>query len=267
MPLRAPLEVKGGTRFSRQRLALYLYGLWNIAGHRTIVGNEHRSKGPGAGERQPCWRPPWDTPLHMLLYTVFQERATQYIYLNTARIARGESTNQRFTADRDPVLAEAAATIAADEAAHFDFYLALSRLHLYYFPEETLRALVDVLRGFIMPAAAIVPNYDAFVRELYSADLFSPRKYGRDVAKHALTLLGIDAIKEVEAGLLRTRATPDLDGELRPATAFPGCRFEVVESAVVRLFARIGCYEAEVGLAEVDLTEFLPISWDKGGAE
>jgi acyl-[acyl-carrier-protein] desaturase len=183
--------------------------------------------------RASAWRPPWDTPLHMLLYTVFQERATERIYLNTARIARGESRDPRFAGDRDPVLAEAIETIAMDEAAHFSFYLGLARIHLYYFPEETLRALVDVLRNFVMPAATIVPNYDAFIRELYAADLFGPRKYGRDVARAGLAVLGIDALKEVEEGLRRTRETPAPDGSPRPAP-FPGCDFGVVESAVSR---------------------------------
>jgi acyl-[acyl-carrier-protein] desaturase len=216
--------------------------------------------------RASAWRPPWDTPLQMLLYTVFQERATERIYLNTARIARGESLDPRFVCDRDPILAEAIVTIAVDEAAHFGFYLALARLHLYYFPEETLRALVDVLRNFIMPAATIVPNYDAFIRELYAADIFGPRKYGRDVARPALIALGIRAIKELEDGLRHTRDTPALDGSLRPAQVFPGCDLGVIECAVRGLFARIGEYERAVGLADIDPTVFVPVSSENGGS-
>jgi acyl-[acyl-carrier-protein] desaturase len=213
--------------------------------------------------RASAWQAPWDTPLHMLLYTVFQERATQRIYLGLAAIARGEGRDPRFAGDRDPVLAEVAETIAVDEAAHFGFYLGLARLHLYYFPEETLRALVDVLRHFVMPAAAIVPNYDAFVRELYAADLFGPRKYGRDVAKPALAALGIGALKDVEAGLLRTKDAPAMDGSLRPAPALDGCDFGAVESAVRGLFARIGEYEDQVGLSQVDPTVFVPHTWGR----
>src|SRR5262249_48557662 len=66
--------------------------------------------------RARSWRPPWDTPLHMLLYTVFQERATERIYLNLAKIVRADNKDSRFTLNRDPVLAEAAETIALDEA-------------------------------------------------------------------------------------------------------------------------------------------------------
>jgi acyl-[acyl-carrier-protein] desaturase len=163
------------------------------------------------------------------------------------------------------VLAETIETIAVDEAAHFGFYLGLARLHLYYFPEESLRALVDALRNFVMPAATIVPNYDAFIRELYAADIFGPRKYGRDVARPALIALGISAIKELEDGLRYTRDTPAPDGSLRLAPTFPGCDLGVIESAVRGLFARISEYEQAVGLTDIDPTVFVPVSWENGG--
>src|SRR5262245_50580237 len=144
--------------------------------------------------RANAWKAPFDTPLHMLFYTVLQERATQLIYLNTARITRGDYPGPGYADDRDPVLARAIATIAVDEAAHYDFFLELARVHIYYFPEESLRALVDVFRNFVMPATAIVPNYDAFVKVLYQAQLFGPRIYARDVAKQALAALGITSV-------------------------------------------------------------------------
>jgi acyl-[acyl-carrier-protein] desaturase len=81
---------------------------------------------------------PFDTPLEMLFYTVFQERATQLIYQKTGAIARGQHPGSGFTESCDPVLAEAIAAIVIDEAAHFDFFLMIARLHLYYFPQESL---------------------------------------------------------------------------------------------------------------------------------
>ena len=114
--------------------------------------------------RSNAWRLPWDDPLHMLLYTVVQERATQLNYMNTVAIAEGRSHKPWLANDADPVLAHAARTIASDEAAHYSFFLEGARLYLYYYPEETLRALVDVLRHFTMPASDIVYNYDDFIR-------------------------------------------------------------------------------------------------------
>ena len=168
----------------------------------------------------------------MLLYTVFQERATQVIYLGTASIARGAGRDPSEARDRDSVLRGSPRPSPSTRPAHFDFYLGLARLHLYYFPEETLQALVDVVRHFVMPAAAIVPNYGAFVKELYAADLFGPRRYGLDVARPALRGLGIEAIKLVEAGLRRTREVPAMDGTFLPAPALAGCDFTLLESVV-----------------------------------
>lgn len=204
--------------------------------------------------RENAWEAPFDTPLEMLFYTVFQERATQLIYLKTASLARGEDDGLAA----DPVLAKAVSAIAVDEAAHYDFFLALARVHLYYFPEQSLDALVNVLRNFMMPAARIVPNYDAFTEALYAARLFSPGVYGREVAKPALSALGIESVKAVEHGLAQTRATPGSDGSDRP-TPYAGCDFAVLESAVRGLFDRVNRYESETGLDRIDPTVFAAI--------
>ena len=52
------------------------------------------------------WRIPWDDPLHMVFYTVFQERATQVNYLNLGLVAKGLHTNPAFADDADPVAGE-----------------------------------------------------------------------------------------------------------------------------------------------------------------
>lgn len=155
--------------------------------------------------RESAWQLPFETPIHMLFYTVFQERATEVIYLNTAKVARGATDLGVFASDADPILAKVASTIAADEAAHYYFFLESARLYLYYFPEEALAALSDVLRAFVMPAADIVPRYDAFIRELYAGNLFSRRKYVRDVIEPALEKLGVAGVRSLEQALLRIR--------------------------------------------------------------
>jgi acyl-[acyl-carrier-protein] desaturase len=211
--------------------------------------------------RANAWLAPFDSPLHMLFYTVFQERATQVVYLNTARVARGEHPGPNFPNDRDPALARAIATIAIDEAAHYDFFLELARIHIYYFPEEALGALVDVFRNFLMPATTIVPNYDAFVKVLYDSRLFGPRVYTRDVAKPALDALGVRSVKAIEAGILRCRETPDQDGGVARRAPPEGCQLQIVESAVRRLFERFRRYEDESGLTEVMPSRFVAHAW------
>jgi acyl-[acyl-carrier-protein] desaturase len=224
--------------------------------------------------RERAWQAPWDDPLRMLLYTVFQERATQVTYLNTAAIARGANPWPAFANDADSVLAKAAAVIAADEAAHYDFFLEGARLYLYYFPEETLTALADVLRHFAMPAMALIPDYGAFVRELYDGEVYGKRQYARDVVRPALNKLGVVNLRRVEAGIRRGRTPP---GGAQPAGADASpqsgqsetgansvghsVEFPVLESAVRRLFIRLAESEAKSGLAAVDPTTFVRHSW------
>ena len=208
--------------------------------------------------RESAWEAPFETPLEMLFYTVFQERATQLIYLKTGVIARGEHKDPAFADSKDPVLAKVVSAIAIDEAAHYDFFLECARLQLYYFPDEALRALVKVMKNFVMPAARLIPNYDAFITVLYEAQIFGPRIYGRDVAKPALTALGIETVRAVEAGILKSRETPDVGGVSRPDRSFTGCNLGIVESAVRNLFGRIERFENEVGLNDVSPTVFEP---------
>jgi acyl-[acyl-carrier-protein] desaturase len=176
---------------------------------RTLLASKFRTVDELEGYTRACrenaWQLPFDTPVHMLVYTVFQERATEVIYLNTAKVARGAVGRGAFASDTDPILAKVASTIAADEAAHYYFFLESARLYLYYFPEETLSALGDVLRAFVMPAADIVPQYDAFIRELYAGNLFGRRKYVRDVVEPALEKLGVAGVRSLEQALLRIR--------------------------------------------------------------
>ena len=233
--------------------------LWRNAllfsGHRTADWLERYTE----ELRQQAWGLPWDDPLHMLLYTVFQERATQINYLNTAAIARGENPRDPFRADADPVLAQAATVIAGDEAAHYSFFLEGARMHLYYFPEDTLEALADVLHHFAMPAMGLIPDYARFVEQLYDAEVYGDRHYAVDVVRAGLRKLGIANLRRVEAGIQRSRSVPDAGAAA--SYAGEGVQFEVVESALRRLFLRIGRYETETGLAEVDATSFVFHRW------
>ncbi len=217
--------------------------------------------------RASAWTAPYDCPLEMLLYTVFQERATQLNYMNLAAVGRGESEKSQFAGDTDPILVEVSRTIAVDEAAHYEFFLEGARLFLYYYPEETLTAIVRVLRSFTMPASRIVPDYEAFIQVLYEGAIFGPRMYAREVVPTALKNLGIESIRAVEKGIGHARRVPAADGTMRDTAIFDtstigaGVDFSVVEAAVIRLFDRIGRYENEIGFADIHPTHFLPTQW------
>lgn len=208
--------------------------------------------------RQNMWQLPWDDPMHMIFYTVFQERATQVNYLNLGVIARGKSDIDTFKNDADPILDQACRTIAADEAAHYNFFLEGARLYMYYYPTKAIEAMSDVIKYFAMPAGNIIPNYDQFAELVHRAAIYGPREHAKDVVAVALKNLGVSGRKALENGIKRTRLVPDEEGNLRETAIFEGIDFGSIQSAVKRIFGRIEAHERESGLWEVDPTPFVP---------
>lgn len=203
------------------------------------------------------WHEPWDSALHSLVYTVFQERATQLNYLNLAKIARGKSDKPHHQQDADPILAKVATTIAIDEAAHYNFFLEGVRLFLYYYPRQTLEAIKDVLNHFTMPAYDLVPDWDKFNEAVYKAGIYGPRQYARDVVQVVFKNLGIESRKKLEEGIKRTRLVPISSGEAMQQTAlWDSFDYGLIEGDVQRLHGKISKYEKEIGFDEIDPTEF-----------
>ncbi len=215
--------------------------------------------------RSKVWRLPWDDALHMSFYTVIQERATQLNYLNTALVAQGKSDKPELAQDQDPVLAEVAHTIAVDEAAHYNFFLEVARLLLYYYPTQALEALAEVVQHFAMPALDLIPNSKEFFQATYQAGIYDARNYAHDVLQTALDALGVAGRRALAEGFKRFRRVPDPDGNLRDTAFFDLLDYRAVETAVQRLFNRVARYEQEVGLAEVDPTRFAPSGLAPGG--
>jgi acyl-[acyl-carrier-protein] desaturase len=217
-----------------------------------------------SGLRERAWRPPFDEPLQMLMYTVLQERATQCNYANLRLIADGKSAKEWHRGDADPVLSVVARTIAADEVAHFEFYLAAAQIYLYYFPEKTLHALARVLAFFEMPAARIIPDYSAFIEVLYRSGVFGRRVYAVDVVRMVSEALGIKDFGCLDVHIKRLRANPHGDGD---GGAVPTAELDeianasIVERTVIGLFIRLCKFESEAGLAEMFGIGFTPHSW------
>ena len=212
----------------------------------------------GESLREGEWDLPWDDPCRMAIYALFQERATQLNYLNTATIARGQGLRPEATGERDPVLEQAAVKIAADEAAHFSFFLEITRLHLYYYPAQTLESISDVIEHFAMPALKLLPDMDGFARALYRLGIYGPREYTRDVLQVVLSNLGISSRRALEEDVRSFQGSPDGDDDERKTSMFSALDYSAVETAVHHLAARVEAYEREIGLDEVDRTELLP---------
>ena len=199
------------------------------------------------------WREPWGDALHNLVYTVFQERATQLNYLNLVKIASGKSKKEQHQGDVDPVLAKVAQTIAVDEAAHYNFFLECTRLYFYYYPRKTLEAIKDVLEHFTMPASQLVPNWEEFFETVYRAGIYGPREYARDVVQIVFRNLGIESRKALEEGIKRTRLVPtDNEQQMHQTAIWSSFDYGLVAGDVGRLYSKISKYEAEIGFDEID---------------
>ena len=204
------------------------------------------------------WMLPWTDIFHTLFYVVFQERATQLNYLNLAIIADGKSETPPYNNDGDPVLSRVAKTIAADEAAHYAFFQELGRLYLYYYPARSLEAIFDILEHFLMPAYDLLPDRPRMGELLYKSGIYGPRQYSRDVVQVALKNMSLAGRRAFTKGLKRSRLIPDENGNLRDTTAFDFFDYNSIEKAVKKLFNRVVSYEKEVGLYEIDPTQFVP---------
>ena len=207
--------------------------------------------------REKQWELPWDNAMHMIFYTVVQERATQVNYLNTAKIARGEMNDPDFAIDSDPVLASLAQVIAIDEAAHYNFFLEGARLFLYYYPAQSLEALYDVIKFFAMPAGDLIPDYDKFAEIVAQACVYGPREHLRDVLDVALKSLSVKGKNELYKGIKRIRSVPGEDDSMQDTTIFNMLDYEGVTTKVKRLHNKISDYEKEIGINEIDPTRFV----------
>ncbi len=93
--------------------------------------------------------------LHSVAYVAFQELATRISHRNT-----GKATG-------DPIAEQLLARVAADENLHMVFYRNLLSAAFDLAPNESMRAVADVVAAFEMPGA----NIDGFQRKALSIAL------------------------------------------------------------------------------------------------
>lgn len=210
------------------------------------------------------WQMLWDDPIRMTAYVTVQERATQLNYLNTALIARGQTSIPELAGEQDPVLAEAATVIARDEAAHYSFFLEVLRLYLYYFPARAIEALHDVVAEFVMPANHLLPDFQGFADALVKTAIYGPREYAKDVLQVVLDQVGVESRRALVNGIARSRQIPDPDGGMRETAFFTLFDYDVVESAVQKVFHRVQEYEQVIGFDQIDPTKFIPSGFRAG---
>ncbi len=142
------------------------------------------------------WMLPYETPLAMIVYTVFQEYATKLNYQGLRKVAE-ES--------KDPALDKVLALLARDEVGHFEFFKNGVLIHMDQDRDKVLETVNHVIKTFRMPAQDIIPDWDVRDQLIRDMNIFDDRIYVRDVVRPVLKALGInrdelrDARQRVEA--------------------------------------------------------------------
>ncbi|HEV8055421.1 MAG TPA: acyl-ACP desaturase, partial [Nocardioidaceae bacterium] len=111
--------------------------------------------------------------LRSLAYVSFQELATRVSHRNT-----GKATG-------DPIADQLLARIAADENLHMIFYRNLLGAALQLAPDQTMRAITDVVATFEMPGADIA-GFQRKAVEMAVAGVYDLRQHRDDVVMPVL---------------------------------------------------------------------------------
>jgi acyl-[acyl-carrier-protein] desaturase len=111
--------------------------------------------------------------LHSLAYVSFQELATRVSHRNTGK----------FT--EDPMCEQLLSRIAADENLHMIFYRNLLGAALQIAPDQTMQAILEVVKGFQMPGTEI-PGFQRKAVEMAVAGIYDLRQHKDDVVMPVL---------------------------------------------------------------------------------
>jgi acyl-[acyl-carrier-protein] desaturase len=117
-------------------------------------------------------------PLHTIAYVVFQELATRISHRNTGRYSQ------------DPVCEQLLARIAVDENLHMVFYRNLLRAAFELAPNDTMRAVTDVVASFQMPGYGM-DNFARTSLQIAKAGIYDPRIHHDEVITPVLRHLNV----------------------------------------------------------------------------
>jgi acyl-[acyl-carrier-protein] desaturase len=158
-----------------------------------------------------------------LAYVSFQELATRVSHRNTGRITD------------DPVADQLLARVAADENLHMIFYRNLLGAALELSPNETMRAITDVVKAFAMPGTDIT-GFQRKAVEMAIAGVYDLRQHRDDVVMPVLRFWKVFEMEglDAEGEQARTELSEFLDDLEKQALRFEDKR----DTLKARLAAR-----------------------------
>jgi acyl-[acyl-carrier-protein] desaturase len=127
-----------------------------------------------------------DDMLASLAYVSFQELATRVSHRNTGRLTE------------EPVADQLLARVAADENLHMVFYRNLLGAALELAPNQAMRAITDVVKGFQMPGSDIA-GFQRKAVEMAIAGVYDIRQHRDDVVSPVLRFWKVFEIEGLDA--------------------------------------------------------------------
>ncbi len=127
-----------------------------------------------------------DDMIRSLAYVSFQELATRVSHRNTGKITG------------DPIADQLLARVAADENLHMVFYRNLLGAALELDPNQTMRAITDVVTTFAMPGTDIA-GFQRKAVEMAIAGVYDIRQHKDDVVAPVLRFWNVFEIEGLDA--------------------------------------------------------------------
>jgi acyl-[acyl-carrier-protein] desaturase len=127
-----------------------------------------------------------DDMIRSLAYVSFQELATRVSHRNTGKITG------------DPIADQLLARVAADENLHMVFYRNLLGAALELDPNQTMRAITDVVTQFAMPGTDIA-GFQRKAVEMAIAGVYDIRQHRDDVVAPVLRYWNVFEIEGLDA--------------------------------------------------------------------
>ncbi|CAN5697165.1 acyl-ACP desaturase [soil metagenome] len=127
-----------------------------------------------------------DDMVRSLAYVSFQELATRVSHRNTGKITG------------DPIADQLLARVAADENLHMVFYRNLLGAALELDPDQTMRAITDVVTQFAMPGTDIA-GFQRKAVEMAIAGVYDIRQHRDDVVAPVLRFWNVFEIEGLDA--------------------------------------------------------------------
>jgi len=159
------------------------------SGHRTERQMEEIADGVLANE----WQVLYGTPRAAVIYTMFQELATQLHYRNLRKVAGG----------RCPALDRVLELVMIDEAAHAQFFRQLVGIYLEVDRDGTLEQFRQVANTFSMPADQLLADGRQRVAAVKALKIFDEQVFFAEVFEPLLQQLGL-----TRADLRRRKVVP-----------------------------------------------------------